>query len=467
MLNRPAAGVAMALCLGALAALSAGLGTPATGAEAERRVLTYGDAAGQVRTLSVNRPFEPESPFFQALGTNGRSCVSCHQPAQGMTITPSELRDRFVRTQGLDPVFRNNDGSNCEGADISTLGKRLRAFSLLLSKGLIRVGLPVPSDAEFEIVAVDDPYRCGAPSSQVSVYRRPLPATNLRFLSAVMWDGRETAPGQAMGVNLSNQALHATTGHEQGDPPSPEQLKQIVDFESGLFTAQTVDRRAGSLVAQGGSGGPFFLSRQPFCIGMNDPLGLLPAVPGACATPTDGFDPDVFELFGAWGGVDSPDRQAIARGEAVFNTRTFVVDGVRGLNGGPGDPVTGPVRKATCTLCHDTPSAGDHSVALALDIGVADASRRTLDLPLYTLQNTTTGETIRTSDPGRALITGRWADVGKLKGPILRGLAARPPYFHNGSAATLEDVVDFYEARFHLGLSAQERSDLVAFLRAL
>ena len=58
-------------------------------------------------------------------------------------------------------------------------------------------------------------------------------------------------------------------------------------------------------------------------------------------------------------------------------------------------------------------------------------------------------------------------DVGRFKGPILRGLAGRAPYFHNGSAATLADVVNFYDARFALGLSTQQIADLVAFLQTL
>ncbi len=91
----------------------------------------------------------------------------------------------------------------------------------------------------------------------------------------------------------------------------------------------------------------------------------------------------------------------------------------------------------TCTTCHDTPNIGNHSVALALDIGVTDASQRTPDMPLYTFQNLQTGETRQTTDPGRALLTGLWQDIGKFKGPVLRGLAARPPYFHNGLAADL------------------------------
>ena len=55
----------------------------------------------------------------------------------------------------------------------------------------------------------------------------------------------------------------------------------------------------------------------------------------------------------------------------------------------------------------------------------------------------------------------------RFKGPILRGLAARAPYFHNGSAATLSDVVEFYETRFQIGLTPREKADLIAFLRAL
>ena len=65
------------------------------------------------------------------------------------------------------------------------------------------------------------------------------------------------------------------------------------------------------------------------------------------------------------------------------------------------------------------------------------------------------------------MVTGRWQDVGKFKGPILRGLAARPPYFHDGSAPTLADVVAFYDQRFRIRLTDREKADLIAFLRAL
>jgi cytochrome c peroxidase len=435
--------------------------------ESDVNTLTFANPRGVHRTLTTAGVIDQTNPFFQDLGTNGRTCFSCHRPAAAWSVTPEELRERFQQTDGLDPIFRNNDGSNCEGADIGNAHQRRRAFSLLLEKGLIRVGLPVPSGAEFEIVDVEDPYYCGRPFSEASTYRRPLPTANLAFLSTVMWDGRETVQGRAMVADLMTQAQSATTGHAQGNAPTAEQLQQIVDFEMTLFTAQMIDRRAGSLAAGGAKGGPTKLSQQPFCIGVNDPLGILPVMPGACATASTGLDPVVFTLFKQWDSSPMGARQAIARGETLFNTKTFVIDNVAGLNGGPGDPVSGPIQGGTCTICHNTPGAGDHSIAMPLNIGLADASRRTPDLPLYTLQNKTTQETMQTTDPGRALVTGKWADVGKFKGPVLRALAARAPYFHNGSAADLEQVVDFYDTRFKIGFTDRDKADLVAFLGAL
>jgi hypothetical protein len=194
---------------------------------------------------------------------------------------------------------------------------------------------------------------------------------------------------------------------------------------------------------------------------------MRPSVPGACPSSSGGLNPFVFALFRGWTDAASPHRQAIARGEAIFNTRPFVIDNVAGLNAGPEDPVRRPIQTGTCSVCHDTPSAGNHSVPMALNIGVAHVSRRTPDLPLYTLRRRSTGDIVQTTDPGRAMVTGKWNDIGKFKGPILRALAARPPYFHDGSAATLADVIKFYDTRFQARFTEQEKADLLAFLRAL
>jgi cytochrome c peroxidase len=440
-----------------------------TGQEDNPGLLSFDDPTGVVRTLNMNGALDLDNPFFQELGVNGRTCFSCHRPAQGWTITPQSVQQRFIQSRGLDPIFRSNDGSNCEGADVSTLGKRREAFSLLLTRGLIRIGIDVRMGAEFVIDSVDDPYQCGAPLTQASMYRRPLPSTNLGFLSAVMWDGRESSPSTTILQDLAKQADDATTGHAQAPQHlTPQEAQQIVAFETGLFTAQARDDSAGSLDAHGALGGPVALSQQPFFIGINDPVGLNPT-----GAP---FDPRAFTLFNAWASASDERRvdiararSAIGRGQEIFDTKPIVITGVAGLNNQTfpnnvtvPDPFTG-----TCTTCHDTPNTGNHSVKAPLNIGLADESRRTPDMPLYTLRRLSTGDTVRTTDPGRAMASGKWADIGKFKGPILRGLAARAPYFHNGSAASLEDVLEFYETRFNIGLTRQEKADLIAFLLAL
>ena len=102
-----------------------------------------------------------------------------------------------------------------------------------------------------------------------------------------------------------------------------------------------------------------------------------------------------------------------------------------------------------------------------MSLDLDSSGHRTADLPLYTLQRTSDGTLQQTSDPGRALITGKWADIGKFKIANLRGLAMRPPYFHNGVASSLASVVDFYNNKFGIGLTAQDEADLAAFLAAL
>src|SRR5207245_8817558 len=88
-------------------------------------------------------------------------------------------------------------------------------------------------------------------------------------------------------------------------------------------------------------------------------------------------------------------------------------------------------------------------------------------LPKITVRSKVTGELKTTTDLGQALIDGRFDHVGKIKGPILRGLSARAPYFHNGSAQTLLDAIRFYEVRFGVVFTPQEEADLVAFLSSL
>jgi cytochrome c peroxidase len=434
------------------------------------------DPQGAIATFQPGgATFTANNAFFQNLGTNGRTCFTCHQPQNGWSVSAASVADRFAASAGTDPIFRLVDGATCPSANVSTLQAKRQAYRLLTDKGLIRIGLPMPAPTilQFAVTSVSDPYQCttnaatgltSPTSGIVSIYRRPLPSANLGFLSTIMWDGREPS--------LTSQAIDATLGHAQANAaPSPAQQTEIVAFETGIFTAQVFDNKARTLHEDGALGGPVALSLQlgKFFIGVNDPLGLNPTgVP---------FNPNIFDVYRPWLGLfgrddDAQYRQSIARGEEVFNTTNINITGVAGLN----DALKVSSIPGFCGTCHDTPNVGNHSVKAPLNIGIADAGANSppaLDisgLPVFTLQCTQgplTGQTFVVTDPGRALISGNCADIGKLKGPILRGLAARAPYFHNGSAATLLDVVNFYDQRFGIGFTSQQKSDLINFLNAL
>jgi hypothetical protein len=244
--------------------------------------------------------------------------------------------------------------------------------------------------------------------------------------------------------------------------PTEEQVRQIVDFEMALTTAQGLDNNAGRLDTQGAKGGALSLAHQQFFIGINDPLGGNPF--GTAFTPV------VFDVFHTWSNhqgnaPDSAARAAIARGQELFNTKAIDITRVAGLN----DDLGVAHIPGTCGTCHDSPNIGNHSLPVPLNIGVGDLDSP-LDvsyLPSITLRNKTTRQITQTTDPGRALITGKWKDIGRVKGPILRGLASRAPYFHNGSARTLADVLNFYDTRFKMDLTVQEKADLFVFLNAL
>jgi cytochrome c peroxidase len=401
---------------------------------------TSSDASGTLETFSQTQ-IDNTNPFFAQLGTNQRTCNSCHVANDGWSITPADLQQRFQSTQGTDPVFRVSDGANCPSADVSTLAAATSAYSQLLNFGLIRMTLPVPANAEFSIISITDPYQCPeTTATQPALYRRPLPSTNLKFLNGIMWDGREP--------DLKTQAKDAAMVHTQPTAaPTDAQLTQIVSLETSLFTAQSQDNLAGDLTAQGANGGPQFLSALPFSPGINS---------GA------GFSPNVFSLYTNWAsatGTNGAAQQSVARGEVLFNTFPLRITNVAGFNDVQGQPVI----MGTCSTCHNTPNVGGDSSADMMDIGTASPKA---NLPSYVVL-CNDGTQVVTTDPGRAMVTGKCADMSKVKIPGMRGLAARPPYFHNGSAATLLDVVNFYNQRFNMLLTDDQEADLVAFMSTL
>lgn len=469
----------------------------------------FRNADGQLGNYNKPGPtITANNAFFQSLGQNGRSCVTCHNPPSGLGLSLKNIKARF-RQNLDDPLFAPVDGANCPDAVPpqytsgslygGNRGKGKRAlkdaYSMLLTRGLIRIPIVLPANAEYTVEVISDRPGCNtSPTFNkdpetgrqiLSMYRRPILSANLRFKEQndaegvpgdtnVMWDGREKS--------LRTQAVAATLGHAQAlSPPTSAQIDQIVDFETKFFTAQIIDNKARRLDAEGATGGPLILS-------------------GQSTVPPGGFPPPpAFTEYDGWAnrtGSAKADQQAsIARGQDIFLHRPLIVANVGGFNdlfgGGPGtNPVT--LFPVNCQTCHGFPHAGSELVlppqrdigiggqATAASFngplaaqGVGSAPGPASDMPIFrfTCINGAThpfyGTQIVTNDPGKGLITGKCADLGKQTVPQLRALAARGPYFHDGSAKDLGAVIDFYNQRFVMNLTVQEKADLVNFLSAL
>jgi len=463
--------------------------------------------------------------FFQSLGSNGRTCFTCHQPQNNWSISPGTIAVVYATTLGRDPLFAPIDGANCpdSGSANSKFGaKFVQARSQLFVHGNIRIGLPVPASPEWASVTVSsDPTGCeknntyGLPAGMLSFYRRPLPATNVIYTTPgvalgpfppapnIMWDTREPS--------LASQFVDATMVHGQTSVvPTADQVNQGVSFQSGSFTAQSYDYVAQDLTGADGSGATgggnnlfVFSNRVPYF----GPFGLFG---GGCSQPvqpcpgslfpstTIPGDFDETRLFGAFASQSGSSaavarRQSIARGEVLFNTRQFDITGVTGLNDLPGfggDHIVG-----TCSRCHNNANVGNDAFDDPKHLGVSDNSyldprqsptlSSTLplspDMPIFTflcpagsisyfsnpvVVNGITYDLFQTSDPGVGWITGKCNDLGKFKVSSLRGIGARPPFFHGGQAATMRDVILFYNVRFNMNLSEQEIEDLTNFMNA-
>jgi hypothetical protein len=395
---------------------------------------TYDNIDGQAGIWNKSGAVRTDGhPFFEPLGANGRACVSCHQPANAMGVAAAAVRERWNDTAGKDPIFAAIDGSNCP--DLPQY--EARSHSLLLEKGLFRIGLawpPAGVTPEFRIEVVRDPTGCntgkvyGIAGEQhsVSVYRRPRIAANLEYLVAgehgvaLMADGREPS--------LRSQAATAIRIHEQAaKPPAPEVLDLIVGFESQVYAAQASDVRGGLLAEKDG---PLLLGPERLASGKAGTLAAAFSF-DAWRTPPPAL-PELQKEF----------RASAARGSELFQ-RHFS-------------------KEYSCATCHAR--GGERWMKIGTtETTEAEASP---DLPLFRIR-CDSGPVLYTQDPGRALVTGRCADVGAIVVQQLRGLASRAPYFANGGARTLRDVVEFYDRRFEIHYTDQQKQDLVNFLKVL
>ena len=463
--------------------------------------------------------------FSSTLGTNKRTCFTCHQPQNGWALSPQSVVFVYQSTNGQDALFQPVDGANCPnlGAASPRPGSAfLAARSQLFNKANIRIFLPIPAIHDWaSLTIVRDPFGCetnktyGVPAGFLSMYRRPLPSANVFFLdpagdppigpfaflaafspehtgSSIMWDSREP--------DLGTQFQDAVKIHAQGTPDQiaaltsgavPDAVQQGVSFQQGIFTAQSFDNRAGDLTGGDGSGatgGPATLAS----LSCADITSCLPVAPTfILPVPEFSLYPSTFSSFGT--SSQESQRASILRGAAIFNGGvSFTVNGVSGFN-----DVLGPNFKATCNTCHSVQNVGNNFVLPPLHTGIGDNSYLsplqkpaggnpvlppTPDLPLFgflcpvgsipffsnpVTVNGQHYDLFQTTDPGAGLISGKCADLGKMKTPVLRGLASRAPYFHGGNAATLQDLVNFYNKRFSIGLTIQQQNDLVNFLNTL
>jgi hypothetical protein len=516
----------------------------------------HSNSTGRSRIVTANgAAFPNESttpggaghPFFRdfdgspaagggTIQTNGRSCVNCHEPTAAMGITPPQVQARFneIKTdsnfpsrgtgRGHHPLFRRFDGTNGPLAPLNTEGERLATTSLIRQKGLIRIPFNLPANRDYDVTLVVNnvPASNGAQgltvgvraaansTALVSFYRRPLLSANTRFISAVMWDGRETAranptaafsqdaggpdgPGvQAFSTNapvrqnMLTQAGNATTGHaeaklnvfaENGPAgPLPTQTvgnisetsrAQITDLQMNLVVAQENDNGLGSTFLLPGRAS--VLRSQATYFGINDSHGGNPFSAVTQGVAFSGpFQPRAMVMYTDANGFPAAGtgrRNAIRRGQEIFNTRPIAISNVRGVN----DVLGVATLTGSCTTCHSHPNVGNHPDILPLDLGLVQAASFGGDniLPQFEVRERSTGRTERVNDLGRAVLTGQFRHLGLMKGPTLRALSARPPFFHNGQADSITEVIDFYNTRFQMAMTTNEKNDLRAFMETL
>jgi hypothetical protein len=387
------------------------------------------NGAGTAASFSTAGFVDLNNPFHVPQGSNGRSCESCHLLQTGWSVIPAEVELRFWLTQGNDPIFNLLD-ANSPTANVSTVQARYASYSML-RKGLFRRGGSVPATAEYEIIAFDDPLGAGASLTRFEAFRRPLATANFHIAKNIGWHDQNTNGSGDVHAGLVNQATGNITGGQQGAAPAAATVEAIAVYQEGLSFAQQFVFGAGSLTACGAEGGPENLSAQPAENGRFDLFDAwIDLVPGSCTS------------------VRADKKRAqIARGQELFNSPN---EGGR-----------------SCRGCHNAANNGSNVNGTLFDVGASRAEFRESGMPLYTVRNKTTLEVRQTTDPGRALRSGRWADMDRFKTPSLRGVAARAPYFHNGIAPTLDDVVIHYEVALGFAFTEQERADLVAFMQAL
>ena len=362
------------------------------------------------------RAFERRN--LRRLGGNGRSCADCHMPSIGFQLSPAAARARFDALQRRlarhddadDPLFRPIDAD-----DFRINGENAHDYSNLVDNGLIRVTMPLPLN-----VKLLDPVT-GLPSDETSVdlWRAVMPVFNVAITGPdgvlPIWPpGAPRPPIMGQDPNgpnrqggyqhdarfgtLQEQARGALIAHAQVtvEPPA-RMLDDLAAFQQTLFSSHRVKLLADEIL----SGSTTF----------SDP------------------DPHLNELE--------------QQGKVVFNRACAQ------CHGGTLHP-----SGSTAETAFTRPIVRYHNIQTACPHPATDGyapcpERLARNARTYRITRADgTFQFVTTSDPGRLLLTGQPADLGVMDVTQLRGISRTAPYFHNNSAATLEEMLDHYNAFF-------------------
>ena len=343
---------------------------------------------------------------LHGLDANGRSCADCHMPTDQFQLSPASVEARFQLLQWQrrwnpradDPLFRPIDAD-----DFRTNGENATDFSRLRQNGLVRIVFPLPPN-----MRLIDPLT-NAPSDETFVdVWRAVPSVNDVALTGPdglnPWARLPNPFGgyqlDARMETLQEQASGALTNHAQArNAPKPELLDDLASFQRVLFTNNRVRALSDALAA----------GTQP----LPDP------------------DPPLNELE--------------QQGKVAFERACAQ------CHGGPGQSTSQlPVAVRFHDISTQCPRQVDAMTParFAFTPCTPSLSRNARTYEITLIDGTVARRT--SSDPGRALLTGYVGgpaardDWNKLDVPGLRGISKTAPYFHNNSAATLEEMVDHY-----------------------
>ena len=360
------------------------------------------------------------------LGGNGRSCADCHVPSENFQLSPAIARARFeallakqaINKNADDPLFRPVDAD-----DFRERGDAASDYSNLVENALVRVTMPLPPN-----VRLIDPATCPTPDpiacqptgeTSVDLWRAVMPVNNVAITGPdnvlPIWPPAPRTPIMGIDPNgpnrqggyqhdarfatLQEQARGALLAHAQVtvEPPAG-MLDDLAAFQRTLFSSPRLEALADAIA----SGAPSF----------PDP------------------DPELTELE--------------QRGKAVFNRSCATCHGgvLHPSGSTPDFGLPRPIRMRY----HNIETACPRR---ATDGFSACPPRLARNARLYRITLANGGyQFVTTSDPGRLLLTGQPADLGVMDVTQLRGISRTAPYFHNNSAATLEEVLDHYDAFF-------------------